>query len=249
MLPGGSSNVVANENFGYQTPVETILEKGLLSGGTVKKGSTIQISSPNALTPSRYALQTCFDGTHRHIIAAMDEHRGGLYAAFGVPAILFVVAKTILTIDKTAINPTILHCIQSDVEGMGMNLGFGLSRYDDNMMIQIVSEWPGYKKWFGWISDGISGESGKAFHDNRIPDHLTMERTNKYTYEKPGHEFHLICDGTSNLSFRARDKVDFEVIPNAIPYYVDEDYINKNRSSSSNVEKAAATNHRSYATS
>lgn len=213
LLPGGSSNVIVSENFGFQTPVEDIIRNGLSS---VRKGSIIKISSANASTPTRYAAHTCFDGLVRHLLSSLEKNRG--LAAFGMPAILIIMIKSLLTSDKT-ISPALLHIIQSDSEAMGMNMGFGLSRFDDQMMVSIVEEWPGYKKWFQMMGDNMSGETGKKFKEGRKAE-AKMQKTNKYSFTKSGHEFHIISDGTSSLPFRAKDQVDFEILPNAIPYYV-----------------------------
>lgn len=227
LLPGGSSNVIYSENFGYETPVEVAIDQALNSNNNntnsnnVQWGSVIQLSSPHASTPTRYAVHTCFDGIPRHMVSALDKYRNNLYAAFGFPALIVLMIYEILACDKSTMTPIQFHFILSDSEAKGMNLGYGLSRFGPEMVVTLVDEWPGYRAWFAKLADDASGKTGADLQAGKSPPSWVqvLRKTHQFSLSRPGHAFHLMCDGTTTLPFHALDQVHVQVLLRAVPYY------------------------------
>ena len=220
LLPGGSSNAIVGETFTASMPVTEIIQKGL---SKIKKGPVLELSSSSvALTPPRYSIHTSFDGLQRHILESVDRRRHDLYTAFGLPALIGVFFFSFLTFPKAA-DPCELHFILSEIEGNGVNLGLGISRFDSSPQMIVTHRnctWPGYRAMVKHMLGFLSGENGKLFQKGKIP---FMQATREWTLEKKGHYFHIISDGTAELPFLAKDSLTARVIPNAIPYYVLDD--------------------------
>lgn len=213
-LPGGTDNVICVENFGAKTSVTDIVRKGLEK---VKHASVIQLSAPGATT--RYATHICFTGVQLDVIDELEQHRGDLYPAFGNLTVIALAIKSAFTSSKD-IDFALFTAVNSDVAGLGADLGFGVNRFDDQMIVVDSDKHPSATGFLKTIGNILSGELAKQWKEKELPNDIKVFKTNNFALEKKGHHFMLYSDGTSATCFESDDRVDLRVVPSAIPYYV-----------------------------
>ena len=245
-LPGGTGNAIASECFGPKADVEGIINACFAPSGTaiVRRASVIQVSSPNTSDPTRYAVHNVFDGVQRHMINALDRRRSDWYPAFGnLVVIPTVMASLLFTYHPQELRNRkyIPHfaAINTDTEGFGIQLGFGIDRCDEYMMVSSIidpDQWPGSFVFFKEFNVKImKGELAKVWRkqqeaqnknqdekaDEKLPSWLTMGKMTKYTVEgvTPTQQFDLYFDGSGTMPFRGTLPFTIKVIPNAIPYF------------------------------
>lgn len=164
ILPGGSGNVLSAEFHGLDTPISEIVHKATV----VRNGSIIKCTSPGNTT--RYSVHVAFDGLQRFMIEMVERHRPTLYAAFGESAITVLILYTMLKIpfmsehDRT---PIVMSVFNSDYEGFGLNYRFGVSTFDDKMIIIYMKEYKGLLPLFKMLGRLVSGELAQDFKENK----------------------------------------------------------------------------------
>lgn len=136
VVPGGSSNVLSCEFHGFKTRISEVVQRAT----AVRQGSVIRVTSPGA-TP-RYSLHVAFDGIQRRMVEEAEKYRSTLYAAFGQVALVTACFKAMISIPfcKKPL-PFMLSVFNSDIEGGGINLNFGVNRFDDKMIIIYKSQY------------------------------------------------------------------------------------------------------------
>ena len=242
-LPAGTGNAISSECFGTNTSVEDIVEHGLIKS---RKACVLRIASPSMSTPC-YALHNCFDGVQRHMLETLDKSRAYLYPAFGGSIVMPIILASLFTLPKEGMKPIpYILAIVTDTEGLGMKLGFGLNRYDDQMMVLHVTKWPGPFQFLKIFQKFMSGQLGKDFHQGNWPDWIYMEKTKEFALQPPpvvdenrkdnstvdvsanknsdekntSNIFHMYLDGGGIIPCQGTLTVNFKVIPAAIPYFV-----------------------------
>jgi diacylglycerol kinase family enzyme len=216
ILPAGSGNALSSEFHQREKDVSVIIQKA----NTVKKGCIIKLSSPESPKP-RYAMHNGFDGLQRLIIDVMERRRNDIYIAFGELAIMPVFMATVLfRRDKS--DPVQLVVLNSDVEGLGHNLGFGISRFDDKLVLVQKTDYKGPWNDFSDFMKLFKGQLAKEFEEGNLADDMKIEIGNKFTVEGASH-YHFYCDGSASLSIEGTSMT-IEAVPEAMPYFVfDED--------------------------
>jgi diacylglycerol kinase family enzyme len=207
-LPGGSSNVVVNELF----PTGASTTDVIAQYSTVKKGSVLKATGGGK---SIFALQIFGAGINSVLIGKLDSHRHGLYAVFGKLALMPLVLYTLFRSATTCKDPALLSIMNSQHEADGMNFELGLNRLDSNMSVICVSEFASGFKALSFFTSMISGQVGKDWQAGKKRDHVDIQLTTKYTYNKP---LHLMTDGSLDVSLTAAS-VEFEALPDAIAFW------------------------------
>ena len=208
-LPGGMGNVISGEFHNWADHTQIIPK---ISLDKVANGTVIKVSSPGSA--SIYAIHNCFDGLQRILFERINNERS--VGSFGIMGMLFLFAETLWRVDH-GMKPFYLLVVNSDVEGMGNNLGFGISRTDDMLAVFQVQE---YKSFLSAFSEGIGVISGKIAQKaakNELPDHISVKIGKKFTFS--GHNYHFVCDGHTDGGLDVKgNMVTVESIPNAVPY-------------------------------
>jgi diacylglycerol kinase family enzyme len=102
---------------------------------------------------------------------------------------------------------------------LDLQLGFGLSRFDDQMIVILMEKWPGPWKFFLFFINYMLGQVAKDWKEGNLPDYIHIQKTNKYTLD--GKEsFDMYLDGGGTCQCQGKLPVTLEVIPDAIPYFV-----------------------------
>ncbi len=213
ILPGGSGNVLSAEFHGVDTTIDDIVNKATV----IRKGSILKCTCGGT---TRFAVHTAFDGIQRLMIERVERYRSTLYAAFGEPAITALILYTFLQIPfmkKHNRTPIVLSAFNSDCEGFGLNYKFGVSTFDDTMIIIYLNEYRGLYSLLKFLSSLLSGQLAKDYRDQKTIDGATVKVTSKFQVQGDG-QYMVFFDGTSQLSLQG-DELLFEVISNAIPYF------------------------------
>jgi diacylglycerol kinase family enzyme len=208
-LPGGSSNVIANELF----PIGASCVDIIAQYSTSKKGCVLKATGCGK---SIFALQIFGAGINYELISKLDSHRHGLYAVFGKLALMPIVVYTLFRSAKTCKNPALLSVMNSEHEAEGMNFQLGLNRLDSNMNVVCVSEFASGLQAFKFFMSMAGGQLGKGWQaGKKTPDNVEIQLTTKYTINKP---VVLMTDGSLDISLKA-DSVEFEALPEAIAFW------------------------------
>jgi diacylglycerol kinase family enzyme len=221
VLPGGSANCISAENFGEQcTSIKEIIRHGITQS---RKASVIRLSSSTSETV-RYSLHNAFDGMQRYILEnAVENHRGDVYPAFGIPGILGLALYKIATAPVVE-HPAVLTIANSDIEAKRSNIGCGVTRFDDKMIVLRVDESQGRFTTMGVGMKFIGGRLAKQWREGMLPDYVHLEVTDKYTFNAhKGESIKMFIDGTGTIPMESDSDVTFTVIPDAIPYFVRDD--------------------------
>jgi len=209
-LPGGSGNVISGEFHNWAEHTEIIPQ---LSFDKVVKGTVIKISSPG--TATRYAIHNCFDGFQRVLLERINNERS--LGSFGMAGMLLLFVQTLLWRVDHSMTPFYLLVVNSDVEGMGNTLGFGIRRTDDKLAVVQVQE---YKSFLSSFSAGIgiiSGKIARQASKNELPDHISVNIGKKFTFT--GHDYHFVFDGHTDDGLSVQGNiVTVESVPDAVPY-------------------------------
>jgi diacylglycerol kinase family enzyme len=214
-LPAGTGNAIAREMFGSPLPsMQDIIRHGMTKS---KRASVLQITSTNMM--ERYALHNCFDGAQRHMLQDLDQSRAHLYPAFG-PAIVLpiLMASLFWRVPKDMQIPYFLAII-SDTEGMDTDLDFGISRFDDQMIVMNVEQWPGSFQFLRLFLHFMSGRLAKDWRNDKLHEWVRIKKTNQFTLEGDA-SFHMYLDGGGSIPCQGKLPIAFQVIPDAIPYFV-----------------------------
>ena len=157
----------------------------------------------------------------RFMIERVERYRPTLYAAFGEHAITALILYTLLQIpfmNKQNRTPIVLSAFNSDFEGFGLNYQFGVTTFDDKMIIIYMNEYKGLYSLFKLLSSLLSGELANDYREQKTFDGATVKVTNKFQVQGDG-QYIVFFDGTSQLSMQG-DNLTLEVVPDAIPYIV-----------------------------
>lgn len=213
-LPGGLGNVVATECFGRSSRASDIILNGM---NKTKMASVIQITSPGATT--RFALHNTFDGAQRYMIEAIERGRASVLAACGETITVLLVFGAVLTMSRRT-KPAMLTIVNSDTEGFGPVLGFGVSRFDNQMIVMRIDENPGPLELLKNVIQFFHGQIGSKYtNGEKLPDHISITIGEEYKLPpQNGLHYKFYCDGTSTLPIEG-ESMAFRVIPNAIPYF------------------------------
>ena len=220
VLPGGSTNCISAENFGQGASIKEIIRHGLTKS---RSASVIRLSSSTSETV-RYSLHNAFDGMQRHMIEIVEKHRGDLYPAFGLPGLMGFVLYKIFT-GPVVEHPAIFTIVNSDTEAH-QNLGCGVTRFDDKMIVLRVDESQGRFDTIGVSMKFFGGGLAKRWREEgKLPDNVHLEVTDKYTFnaKKGGTSIKMFIDGTGTIPIESDLDMTFTVIPDAIPYFVRDD--------------------------
>jgi hypothetical protein len=222
VLPGGSSNCISAENFGEgggTTSIKEIIRHGLTQS---RRASVVRLSSSTSETV-RYSLHNAFDGMQRYMIENAEKHRGDVYPAFGVPGVMGLMLYKIST-GPIVEHPAVLLIANSDTEANKMNLGCGVTRFDNKMIVLRVDESQGRLDTMGVIMKFVGGGLAKQWREGTLPDYVHLEVTDKYTFNaKEGGSIKMFIDGTGTIPIESDSDITFTVIPDAITYFVRDD--------------------------
>jgi hypothetical protein len=146
-----------------------------------------------------------------------------LYAAFGRIPLSGIVIITLLGSPLKCngdLSPSLLTVMNSDVEAEGMNLDFGVNRFDDKMSVVYQSKFKGLFNLTRLMIKEMSGKMGRDYNDGKtFEDGLTVKVTSKFTIDGDRH-YHVYSDGTSSLTIEG-DNITFEVVTDdALSYFV-----------------------------
>ena len=114
-----------------------------------------------------------------------------LYAAFGRIPLSGIVTITLLGSPLKCngdLSPSLLTVMNSDVEAEGMNLDFGVNRFDDKMIVVYQSKFKGLFNLTRLMIKEMSGKMGRDYNDGKtFEDGLTVKVTSKFTIDGDGH--------------------------------------------------------------
>jgi len=227
LLPGGTANVVAVELFGKDATCEEIIRTGLFSES--KRGAVIRVTSSASPGEARYAIHTAFDGLQRRMIDAMEYFRPTVYPAFGEPAIMaLVLASVVFVVPSRVPPPAILSTFKAESLD---NRGFGTTRFSDDMVVLHVVRYPGPFAALALCVQMATGTLARKWRDGTLPDGIRVEVVRKYTAKATGKGdgFTLYCDGSTAIPMRTSGDVTFEVVTDAVPYFVPPETSEKKR--------------------
>jgi diacylglycerol kinase family enzyme len=216
VLPGGSANCISAENFGEGASIKEIIRHGLTQS---RSASVVRLSSSTSETVL-YSLHNAFDGIQRYIIEdAVEKHRGDVYPAFGLPGLIGLMLYKIYA-GPVVEHPAVFSIMNSDTEAK-RNIGCGVTRFDDKMIVLRVDESQGRFNTMGVLMKFVGGGFAKQWREGALPDYIHLEVTDKYTFNaKKGGSIKMFIDGTGTIPIESDSDITFTVIPDAIPYFV-----------------------------
>jgi hypothetical protein len=234
-LPGGTGNAMPSEFYNGNLDIQYIIRNAT----TIRKGAVVKASNEGGCV--RYALHNCFGGIHAAMIEWTEDHRA-LLSVFGDRGWCFGVILAVLgfllqlPFSKT-LNPIVLNVINSDYEGKGVRLGFGVDRFDDKMVVAVggpySSKWELINAFVRLFTSGKrlsrdsmedDDNSSKKEPSAELPYGVTANVCGKWTLPNVGgghsgrQPYKLHFDGSTALPMEG-DSITLEVIPEAIPYY------------------------------
>lgn len=210
LLPGGTANVITVELFGNASCTE-IIQNSLQKS---RKGSLIKVTSSSVPEEVRYAIHTAFDGLQRHMIDTMEVSRPTIYPAFGEVGIMAIVLGSVMFARRGSM-PAILSSFKSESID---NRGFGTTRFDEKIAVVYVKDYPGPFRALSFCIQMATGALAQMWKEKRLPPNIHVDCVSKFSVQ--GDRFTIYCDGSNSTPLYAEKEVTFEVIRNAIPYFV-----------------------------
>lgn len=190
-----------HQNFDVSTIIATATQ--------IRKGSVIRVESDRSDITTRYALHNAFDGAQRGAIEFMESKRAILSCLGSLSQLV-----GLLSFPDPCTCKMIL-VINSDKESKGMNLGFGVDRFDSHMGM-IVGEALSSWQCIRTMISCMAGTLAKAFHakEKPLPFGLQVKICNSYDFSSSdgNDEYTFLFDGSQGR------KVSMRVISEAIPY-------------------------------
>ncbi|CAB9505532.1 expressed unknown protein [Seminavis robusta] len=186
MLPGGSVNVIATENFGAKALPRQIIRQTLNAASNnalVKKASVMHVSSETAT--SRYILHHGAGGISGKVLAYMEGRRADIYPTLGNIGMLFTLLFHLPFVSTNDIaGPVFFDVWNSDIEA-GKDMGFGVRRFDSNMTVVTIpkDKYPGKIEIIRLLPKLISGAIAKSWKEGNAPEYLSIEKTNKHAHQ------------------------------------------------------------------
>lgn len=229
LLPGGSSNVIALEDFGPKACVQHIIRQTLSlwneSEASVQKAPIIKASSATAQS-ALYSLHICMAGFGVNLIDIGERRRQDVYPWLGKAGWILSMLASIPFMDNEEDDPTLLNVFNSDTEPKS-DLGFGNSRFDNDLTVLYIpkSKNPGKKEIVtNVVKKLMGGELAKEWKEGTLPDYITVVKSPKWVYQAPPSEskrgLKFYSDGTSQLPFECQDsEITFESVPDALPFW------------------------------
>jgi hypothetical protein len=102
---------------------------------------------------------------------------------------------------------------------MDTDLDFGISRFDDQMIVMNVEQWPGSFQFLRLFLHFMSGRLAKDWRNDKLHEWVRIKKTNQFTLEGDA-SFHMYLDGGGSIPCQGKLPIAFQVIPDAIPYFV-----------------------------
>jgi hypothetical protein len=212
-LPGGTGNALPSEFYGLEMDVPDIIKHAK----KVQKIAVIKACNKEGTV--RYALHNCFDGLQVALIDWLDDHRvvsSVLGPVWGLPANVLLFLMTFPF--RRNVNLVVLNIVNSDFDGRGINLGFGVTRFDGKMAViagtrPYASKYQVLQAYFHFLSSklAVNVKDGST----ALPYNLSCQICDRATTVR-GH-YKLYFDGSSSLPLEG-DEITFEVIPEAVPF-------------------------------
>lgn len=228
LLPGGSSNVIALEDFGPKACVKQIIRQTLSlwndSEASIQQAPVIKVSSETTQT-TLYSLHVCMTGFVANLIDIGERRRQDVYPWLGKAGWTLSILASIPFMDNEQDDPTLLNVFNSDTEP-NADFGFENSRFDNNLTIIYIpkSKNPGKKELAtNMVKKLMSGDLAKEWKEGTLPDYITVVKSPKWVYRAPSESkspLKFYSDGTSQLPFECQDDtICFESVPGAVPFW------------------------------
>jgi diacylglycerol kinase family enzyme len=218
-LPGGTGNALPNEFYGGTLDIRKILGKA----NKVRKASAIKVS--NGGTDVRYAVHNCFAGVQVSLIDWAERYRAisSAFGAFGLPLVLMTYLLTLPFRNKN-VSPIVLNVCNSDYEGAGMRLGFGVNRFDRQMAVITGGPYQNIYKTIKACLQIFTGSLGLAVQDSNrknkteLPHGLKVEVCDHFVAKGASSRYRLYFDGSDKAPLEGAD-ITFEIIPESIAFF------------------------------
>jgi diacylglycerol kinase family enzyme len=215
-LPGGTGNALSTEFYGGTLDICKIL----CDANKVRKASTIKVS--NGGTDVRYAVHNCFDGVQVSLIDWAERHRA-ISSAFGAFKLPLLLMTYLLTLPVRKFSPIVLNVCNSDYEGAGMRLGFGVNRFDGQMAVITGGPYQNNYKTMMACLQIFTGSLGRVVQDPKsknkaeLPHGLKVDVCDHFVAKGASSRYRLYFDGSDKAPLEGAE-ITFEIIPESIAF-------------------------------